>query len=559
MTASVASKSWNSAQRSAAPSAPRSSNSITGSRHDGGISSSHDMVEPPLEEINALGEDFKLKPVEVIRRFVRLFKDLKYESIITYTLQGDLKTKTIKEVLGKITTFESYRLGLDDPQPSNLALQTKKQEAIKSKKKAMIEDDEDDDEDDLTKQKKTMYFNKDKSKGKGKGKHYKKKFSRKTLIGEWTSDNSSNTSSSSSDDEEVVGLSMIKTILPRALPPPPMCLMITSQLGESEDKSSDDSDDEELSYAELWSMLEQARNIAVKKSKILDVVRKECKLAKDRVGELDSEIKDLVTSHEALNKSCEKHKGDHVELLENYEALELTFEAINIDNLASPSSSSLKSDASIMCDELTTSVEISSLEPFVLEKYHKLKEERKMVMDGFERLTRAKAIYKEILGRNLENNVSHRGLGSYPAAIDIIRTSDSIPEWIKPLLADDYYYERDKGGKVKAKALGPPNKKRKFKSIWPGAAELSLVWVAKGIEANYGEKMKAAVSRSEQLRGRVMVHDTAVMGRPNVADLAVGAAKKWGAEVVIVTSNPEGSRDVVTGYNMAGIPAFGPI
>ncbi|GJM93928.1 hypothetical protein PR202_ga10525 [Eleusine coracana subsp. coracana] len=93
----------------------------------------------------------------------------------------------------------------------------------------------------------------------------------------------------------------------------------------------------------------------------------------------------------------------------------------------------------------------------------------------------------------------------------------------------------------------------------PGAAELSLVWVAKGIEANYGEEMKAAVSRSEQLRGRVLVHDTAVMGRPNVADLAVGAAKKWDAEVVIVTSNPEGSRDVVTGCNMAGIPAFGPI
>ncbi|KAK3161277.1 hypothetical protein QOZ80_1BG0075070 [Eleusine coracana subsp. coracana] len=93
----------------------------------------------------------------------------------------------------------------------------------------------------------------------------------------------------------------------------------------------------------------------------------------------------------------------------------------------------------------------------------------------------------------------------------------------------------------------------------PGAAELSLVWVAKGIEANYGDEMKAAVSRSDQLRGRVLVHDTAVMGRPNVADLAVGAAKKWGAEVVIVTSNPEGSRDVVTGCNMAGIPAFGPI
>ncbi|KAJ1284300.1 hypothetical protein BS78_03G193800 [Paspalum vaginatum] len=93
----------------------------------------------------------------------------------------------------------------------------------------------------------------------------------------------------------------------------------------------------------------------------------------------------------------------------------------------------------------------------------------------------------------------------------------------------------------------------------PGPAELSLVWVAKGIEANYGEEMKAAAYSSERLRGRVIVHDTAVMGRPNVAALTVEAARRWGSEVVVVTSNPEGSRDVVTGCKKAGIPAFGPI
>ncbi|XP_021310722.1 uncharacterized protein LOC8084821 isoform X2 [Sorghum bicolor] len=64
---------------------------------------------------------------------------------------------------------------------------------------------------------------------------------------------------------------------------------------------------------------------------------------------------------------------------------------------------------------------------------------------------------------------------------------------------------------------------------------------------------------SERLRGRVIIHDTALMGRPNVAALAVDAARRWGSEVVVVTSNPEGSRDVVAGCNKAGIPAFGPI
>ncbi|GJN16217.1 hypothetical protein PR202_gb03180 [Eleusine coracana subsp. coracana] len=306
------------------------------------------------------------------------------------------------------------------------------------------------------KYKKRRYFNKEKGKGKG----LKKKFSCKALVGEWTSDNSSESSSSSSDDDEVAGLAMIKTTLPRVLPPPRMCLMATSQHGESEDESSDDSDVEEPSCAVLWSMLEQARDIAVKKSKILEV-------------------------------------GDDVELREKYEALELTLEAINVDNLASPSSSSSKSDASTMYDELTTLVEVSSFESFVLKEYHELKEERKMVMDGFERLTRGRAIHKETLGRNLVNNVSHRGFASYPTAIDIIGTSDSIPAWIKPLLANDYYCERcckdghtikdcptvrssialpnanlfyenphfkifrNEDGKVKVKALGPPNKKRK--------------------------------------------------------------------------------------------------
>ncbi|GJN18393.1 hypothetical protein PR202_gb05552 [Eleusine coracana subsp. coracana] len=46
----------------------------------------------------------------------------------------------------------------------------------------------------------------------------------------------------------------------------------------------------------------------------------------------------------------------------------------------------------------------------------------------------------------------------------------------------------------------------------PRTAELSLVWVAKGIEANYGGEIMAAVSSSERLHGRVVMHDTAVMG-----------------------------------------------
>nr|GFD30066.1 adenylate-forming reductase 03009-like [Tanacetum cinerariifolium] len=80
------------------------------------------------------------------------------------------------------------------------------------------------------------------------------------------------------------------------------------------------------------------------------------------------------------------------------------------------------------------------------------------------------------------------------------------------------------------------------------ASEVCLLWVAKGIEQNFGKEIKEWVSSHP--KEKMIVHDTAVMGRPNVSEMSVEAAKKWGAEVVIVTSNPEGSRDVKRGFKI---------
>ncbi|KAJ3704168.1 hypothetical protein LUZ61_007873 [Rhynchospora tenuis] len=88
-------------------------------------------------------------------------------------------------------------------------------------------------------------------------------------------------------------------------------------------------------------------------------------------------------------------------------------------------------------------------------------------------------------------------------------------------------------------------------------AEVCLVWVARGVEENFGKEIKEMVTASRN--GKVVVHDTAIMGRPNVAEMTVDAARDWKAEVVVVTSNPEGSRDVVKACKKAGIAAFGPI
>ncbi|KAL1805664.1 hypothetical protein ACET3Z_028732 [Daucus carota] len=91
----------------------------------------------------------------------------------------------------------------------------------------------------------------------------------------------------------------------------------------------------------------------------------------------------------------------------------------------------------------------------------------------------------------------------------------------------------------------------------PCSADVCVLWVAKGIEQNFGKEIQDMVSGFP--KEKVIVHDTAVLGRPNVSEMSVDAAKKWGAEVVIVTSNPEGSRDVVGACEASGIPAFGPI
>ncbi|XP_029129615.1 adenylate-forming reductase 06235 [Cajanus cajan] len=93
--------------------------------------------------------------------------------------------------------------------------------------------------------------------------------------------------------------------------------------------------------------------------------------------------------------------------------------------------------------------------------------------------------------------------------------------------------------------------------LQPSKADVCLVWVAKDIELNFGKEIRELVNKYP--KEKVIVHDTAICGRPNVAEMSVNAAIRWNVEVVIVTSNPEGSRDVLRACKRANIPAFGPI
>lgn len=93
--------------------------------------------------------------------------------------------------------------------------------------------------------------------------------------------------------------------------------------------------------------------------------------------------------------------------------------------------------------------------------------------------------------------------------------------------------------------------------IQPCNADVCVLWVTKNVEQNFGKEIKEWMSG--QSKEKVIVHDTAVLGRPNVSQLSVDTARNWGAEVVLVTSNPEGSRDIVDACKSNGIAAFGPI
>ncbi|KAK4709978.1 hypothetical protein R3W88_004491 [Solanum pinnatisectum] len=91
--------------------------------------------------------------------------------------------------------------------------------------------------------------------------------------------------------------------------------------------------------------------------------------------------------------------------------------------------------------------------------------------------------------------------------------------------------------------------------LQPSAANVCFLWVTKGVEQNFSKEIKEMLSGHP--KEKVIIHDTTLLGCPNASEMRVDAARKWGAEVVIVTSNPEGSRDVVNACKKSG--AFGPI
>jgi hypothetical protein len=81
-----------------------------------------------------------------------------------------------------------------------------------------------------------------------------------------------------------------------------------------------------------------------------------------------------------------------------------------------------------------------------------------------------------------------------------------------------------------------------------------LVWVGRAFREYFGEGLCDRVFRWPDL---VLV-DTTIDGRPDLTALAVDDYRSFGADAVFVGSNPEGTRQIVSGCRDLGIPAFGP-
>ena len=56
-----------------------------------------------------------------------------------------------------------------------------------------------------------------------------------------------------------------------------------------------------------------------------------------------------------------------------------------------------------------------------------------------------------------------------------------------------------------------------------------------------------------------MIHDTTVLGRPDMVKMSYSVAKDFKAEAVIIIANEKITKQVVYGLEARGVPAYGAI
>jgi hypothetical protein len=81
-----------------------------------------------------------------------------------------------------------------------------------------------------------------------------------------------------------------------------------------------------------------------------------------------------------------------------------------------------------------------------------------------------------------------------------------------------------------------------------------LIWIGRSFRECFGDELCNTIFQFPDL----LLVDTASSGRPNLVSLAVDNYRSFGADAVFIGSNPQGTRQILSGCHALGIPAFGP-
>jgi hypothetical protein len=95
-----------------------------------------------------------------------------------------------------------------------------------------------------------------------------------------------------------------------------------------------------------------------------------------------------------------------------------------------------------------------------------------------------------------------------------------------------------------------------FGHIQSPACRFRLVWSTPSPATTFGQEIVDEVYRADE---GAIIHDTRVLGRPDMVQLTWSAVREFGAEAVIVIANEKVTKKIVYSMETRGIPAYGAI
>jgi hypothetical protein len=83
-----------------------------------------------------------------------------------------------------------------------------------------------------------------------------------------------------------------------------------------------------------------------------------------------------------------------------------------------------------------------------------------------------------------------------------------------------------------------------------------LIWIGSDQEKTFGPTISGLIHNNLRPDQYTLWDSKKMGGRPDTMKIVKEVYKNWGAEVVFITSNFQGNREIMEGCKEAGIPAF---